>query len=264
MKVFGWFLLVAIWAGSSAAEMRIWTAEDGSKFRGEFTRELLGKIQVRDADGKLHLMPVDNLSKADLHYLQTTICPDVKIEFRKKSRIRPFLEWTIQGDRTTLYTCTVNVFKKSDMDSKVKLTVELYVIGEMVDSKDWVLVERASSKFVFPEGKKSTYTFEAKDIPCRKYLASWANDGHPNFWRGIEYLGYIAVVLDPKGNVIAHKSDLETENWMEPGIQPVVDKLRALYMQGRGSQFSRIFNEKIQKASVPQVPWYTRTKNPGG
>jgi len=250
----------ALWSVSVGAEVRMWTGEDGKKFRGEFTRQLLGRIQVRDTEDKLRLIPVEKLSTADLNYIQTTTCPEMNIQVRKSSRQRPVLEWTIQGDRTELYTLKAKLSKKSRMDSKAKLTAELYVIGTMVDSKDWVLLEKYTSKFVFPEGKKSEHEFVVKDVHCRTYCATWANDGLPNFNRGMEYLGYIAVVLGPKGDIFAYDTNLGTENWLEDGVPAAVEKLRKRYKEGRGSQFSRLFNEKIQKATVPQVPWYTRTK----
>jgi len=264
MKTLRWIILVAaLWSVSVGAEVRMWTGEDGEKFRGEFTRELLGRIQVRDVKQTLHLIPIRKLSKSDIKYLQTTICPEVKIQVRQSSRIRPIMEWTIAGDRTILNTFKVTLNKKSNMDSQAKLTVELYVIGTMVDSDAWVLVERATSKFVFPEGKKSQYEFVVKDVPCRKYEANWANDGLADLWRGVEYLGYVAVVLDPQGEVFAYDTDLGTENWLEIGVPEAVEKLHKLYMEGRGSQFSRIFNVELEKMRVPQLPWYRRTKNPG-
>lgn len=261
MKTFRWISLIVLLAVSVSAGMRVWTGEDGVKFIGEFNRELLGRIQVRDTAGELHLISLDKLSPADLLYIQTTISPEVGITVRKTDRLRPFMEWSIAGDRTMLYTFTVTLKKKSRMDSKAKLTVELYVIGEEVRGDNWVLVDRDVSKFVFPEGKDSQYDFVAKDIPCRKYEASWANDGLGDLQRGVTYLGYIAVVLDPKGKIIDEDTNLGNEKWMEGGTSAAVEKLRELYMQGRGSQFSRHFDVNIRKARVPQLPWYKRTKS---
>lgn len=262
MKKLRWIVLIAVSVVSVSAEMRTWTGVDGVRFKGEFNRQLLGGIQIRDVKGALRSISIDKLSKADLLYLQTSIPPDVDISFRQSSRMRKPMEWTLEGDRTTLYTCEVMLKKTGRMDSKAELTVELYIIGEEVDGDNWILVQYDKSKFVFPEGKDATYEFVVKDVPCRKYESFWA-EGMSRM-RGVTYLGYIVTVLDSEGKVFDYDTDLATENWMDEGVPSAVEKLRKLAIEGRGSQFSRHFNLEIQKSSVPQIPWFKRTKNPGG
>ena len=245
---------------SASAEMRVWTGEDGKLFEGEFKRELLGRIQVKDSKGTLRLIPLDKVSIADMNYLKKQVVPDVDITVRKDFRGKPEMEWTIPNDKTTLFTFDVKLEKKSKMDCSAKLTAELYVIAEEVDGDNWVLVHREAKKFVFPEGRDSAYSFAIDKIGCRRYFSAWA-EGASTIWRGWEYLGYIVVLIDQKGQVAAHKTDLGNENWMEQGLPVVVERLRKLAVDGRGSVYSRHFNSKIEKSAVPQLPWYKRTKN---
>lgn len=258
MKKFQWIFLAATLLGfPGLAEMRVWTGEDGELFEGEFQRELLGRVQVLDAKGEKRLMSLEKLSIADLNYLKKNVVPDVEITCRKSSTIRPPLEWTIRGDQTLLYTCDVTLEKKSDMDSSSKLTAELYVIAEEVDGDNWVLVHREAKKFVFPEGRHSSYSFTVDGIECRRYDARWAKQSRK--WRGWTYLGYVVVMLDQKGQIAAHKTDLATEDWMELGIPVVVERLRKLAVDGRGSVYSRHFGKDVEKSKLPRIEWHART-----
>jgi hypothetical protein len=255
-KIVQWIMLTVLICGSAAGEVRMWTDEDGKRFPGEFYRELLGRIQIRDTSGELHLISVDKLSPADLKYVEQTVVPEVELDFRYSVRLKPEMDWTIPQDKTSLYTCTVKIQKESKLEFKGTLTAELYIIGEEVDGDNYVLVQRDVTKFVFPEGRNSTYEFIVEDVPLRKYHAAWAKQAA--MFRGVTYLGYITTVLDSKGNLVAYDTDLGTESWMDMGVEKAIEKLRDLAIEGRGSVYSRHFNERIEKADVPRFKWFRR------
>lgn len=236
---------------------RMWTDVDGTRFEGTFVRELLGKIQVEDAEGDLRMIPIDKLAEPDQLYIQQKIVPEVDITVRTNSRQKPEMEWTISGDKTTLYTCKITLDKESDMDSKAKLTAELYFIADEEDGDNYILVQYEKQPFVFPEGRNSSYEWIVKDIPIRRYFAHWAVTSAK--WRGGTYLGYIVTVLGPKGNVIEYKTDMSNEDFLADGVPAAVEKLRRLAHEGRGSVYSRHFTDDIEKARLPRIEWHKRT-----
>ncbi|QHI70516.1 hypothetical protein [Tichowtungia aerotolerans] len=257
MKTLHSIIFASVFAVVSLAEgARMWTDVDGTRFEGTFVRELLGRIQVRDTEDKLRMIPVEKLSNADLNYLQHKIVPEVDITVRKKSRQKPEMEWTISGDKTTLYTCQITLEKKSDMDSKAKLTAELYFIADEEDGDNYILIEHATKQFVFPEGKNSQIEWVVNDIPIRRYFAGWAVAAAK--WRGGTYLGYIVTVLDPQGEIVDYKTDLGNEDWMSD-VPTTVRKLRKLAYEGRGSVYSRHFTKNIEKAKLPRIEWHYRS-----
>jgi hypothetical protein len=255
LRIFCLLLLATV--SAFGAGPRMWTDVDGSRFEGTFVRELLGRIQVRDAKGELRMIPVDELAEPDLIYLQKSIVPDMDIKVRTNSRQKPEMEWTISGDKTTLYTCTITLTRMSRLESKVQLTAELYFIADEEDGDNYILIQYDKQKFLFPDGHKSEYEWVVSDIPIRRYFAQWAVSSAK--WRGGNYLGYIVTVLDPKGNVVAHETDINREEWLSDGIPAAVEKLRRLAHEGRGSVYSRHFDKNIQKARLPRIEWHRRT-----
>lgn len=260
MKLFQLFLLAVLLCTSVFAEVRVWIGEDGQRIEGTFKRELLGRIQIRDTQGKLHLIPLEKIAKSDLNFLQKNIVPEVEIQFRKNSVLNPEMEWTIPRDKTTLYTCTITIDKESDMDSKVQLTVELYLIAEELDGDNWVLQSYDKKRFMFPEGKESSFEFTVKDVGFRRYEETWG--GQTTGTRGENYLGYLIVILDGKGRLAEYKTDLDNEPWLRNDVSGAVEKLRALAIEGRGSKYSRHFDVNIKKRTILPIRWWQRFGGP--
>lgn len=257
MKKLLFILCCCIWSQASCYEARVWTVAPGKYVKASYERMIFGRIQIRDEKKKQVQIPFDQLSKMDRQYIEMKVPPLFEINFRKKSRIRKLMEWTINGDRTTLYDCTVSLTKKSPLPSKAKLTVELYMVGEEVDGDHYILVQRDTSKFVFPEGKKSVYEYVVNEVPFRRYEASWAQQSSK--FRGETYLGYMVVVLDSQGGLITYDTDMKTQNWLKEDVPGGIQKLRTLAIEGRGSVRSRHFDEKIRKARLPRIKWHKRT-----
>jgi len=261
MKWFQLFVSAVLLGTSVFSEVRMWTGEDGQRIEGTFQRELLGRIQIRDTKGKLYLIPLEKLAKSDLSFLQKNIVPEVDINFRKNSVFKPEMEWTIPGDKTTLYTCTVTIDKKSEMDSKVMLTAELYLIADELDGDNWVLQSYDKKRFMFPEGKDSSFEFTVKDVGFRRYEEKWG--GQTTGTRGESYLGYLIVVLDGKGRLADYKTDLDNEPWFkDDDVAGTVDKLRELAIEGRGSKYSRHFTVNIRKRKITPIKWWQRFGGP--
>jgi hypothetical protein len=245
-----------------AAELRTWTDENGKKFEGRFDKELFGDVLIRDENRRNHFIPIKKLSPEDREYIYNNVPPEVEIKFTRNVRQRPEQEWTILGDKTFLYTCTVDVEKTSALPYKRYLMAELFLLAEERDGPNLIIMERTESKFRFPEEEeRPVHTFKVVDVPFRQFRNLWAQEVSTD--RGEDYLGYLVAVSDEDENLITYKTDLSVD-WLVEDIPQTVTELRNLAIQGRGSVRSRHFDDFFSKVDPPRVPWHKRTIPVGG
>jgi hypothetical protein len=259
MKTVRLFVLVCVCCAGffAEAQTRIWRTADGTAFEGVFEKILFDKAYIRSSEGKIQQIPMDQLSPEDCSFIARRMPPEISFDVRKSDRQRPLLEWSIPQDITTLYTFDVVLKKESKGPCDLALTVEFFALGEEVDGDNYVLVRRDKTDFVFPNERKSVFEFKVTDVPFRRYHAHWAVEVERA--RGVEYFGYVIAVSDPAGNVVASDTNLGSQRWLSENISESVRKLRRIAVEGRGSVFSRHFDESFRKRNVPRIPWHRRT-----
>jgi hypothetical protein len=248
--------------GCLFAEMRMWTDPDGSRFAGEFSKELFGEALINDANGRQHFIKVEQLSKSDLDYIQYHVPPEVDINVKFETRQLPKTEWSREDDNTTLYTFTVMLRKTSEMPYRGQLTAELFVIADErveIVKDDYVLMQRGREDFIFSQDSDNSYEFTVRDIPFESYRANWIEVAN-SVNRGKAYLGYILAVSDSQARVVAYKTDIRNHNWLTEDISRSVTELSKLYKDHRGSVESRHFDDSFRKIETPRVPWFRRTQ----
>lgn len=250
-------MVVFMFCNYSSAEMRVWQDKNGNRFKAKFIRELFGDLLLEKPDGKSRFVKPEDLSAADRAYVFENIPPEMEISFSKSKHLRPLMDWTIPQDVTTLYTCTVRVDKKSDLPYTGKLTAELFLIGDEVDGDNFVLEHREEARFVFPEGRHSSFTFKAVDVPFRKYYSAWMEVGAR--YRGVEYKGYVIGISDADGKLVASKTDISDAKWLTDDMSATVQGLRKIARVGRGSAYSRHFDTGFNKVDIESLPWFKRT-----
>ncbi len=246
-----------VFCGLAGAEMRTWEDEKGKRFKAEFEQELYGDILLKDTHGHTQVLKLDDLSTRDRTWLFQNAAPKIEIDFTKKTRRRPELEWTIPQDVTTLYTCTANLRKISDLPYTGKLLVELFLLAKEIDGKNYILVHRGAKEFTFPEGRNSRYELTAVDVPFRRYYAGWAVTEAR--YRGDEYIGYLIAVSDESGKVIASDVGVSDAEWLTDDISASVDGLRKIAINGRGSIYSRHFDTTFEKVMGTRIKWHKRS-----
>jgi hypothetical protein len=251
-------LCLLISSGAAFAEMRIWQDMAGKRFKAEFVQELYGDIVLNSPDGHTRLIKLEELSAGDKTWLFDNAAPEIEIDFVKKTRKRPELDWTIPEDVTTLYTCTVKLRKVSGLPHTGKLTAELFLLAKEIDGENYVLVHREASEFVFPDERNSRHEFTAADVPFRRYYAGWAVT--ESRYRGDEYLGYLISVSDAQGRIVASQVGVSDAPWLTEDFPASVEGLRRLAINGRGSIYSRHFDTTFEKVDGPRIPWHKRSE----
>ena len=256
-----WLVLVFLGVCTSlSAETRMWTDATEGSFEGTYHKELLGGVQIKDLKGRSHLIRMEQLSKADLDYIEYYVAPEVKVKVNYDTRMLPRTEWSREDDDTTAYTFNVKVEKTSRFPHKGGLSAELFVVANersVQSDKHLVLMHREKTNFAFAEEKKSLCEFSVSSIQLNAYLAGWIRPFSVAN-RGQTYLGYIVAISNSSGQIIFCDTDIAGIRWLTDDLPLSVEKLRDLYINHHGSAASRHFNDSFKKISPPNVRWFQR------
>lgn len=260
MRVLVLIFINLLLCGFVSAEMRMWTDADGNRFAGEFSKILLGRILIKDQNGRTRSVPIHSLSKAEQDYLSAHVPPELEITVRKASRKLPKYAWSSPDYHTALYTFSITLEKTGKLDYKGELSVELFVIGHDLacESNDsFVLMHHSSSACRLPPGRKSICEILVEDVRFENFYSSVSRAASK---RGKEYVGYIAAVFDSQGRMIACEENGTGTDWIEKDLSRATEKLRSLYEEGYGSPDSCHFKESFKKISPPRPAWFCRTE----
>lgn len=202
-------LLMVVCAGVSAAEMRTWTSKNGDTIEAEFDSMFAGtKVLLKTADGRVLKIPVDGLCAADLEYLAAVVPPKIDITVDvDKNRNSEFAVDGYKRNRETI-KCTVFIKKKNKYPCSREFKTHFYVFAEKLNGDLYWLISCASHSLSFNDGE-NTFSFKSTPASVEWQDMTFADN------RGFKYEGYIVVVEDDAGNVIAMEStrDLYENNW---------------------------------------------------
>lgn len=230
--------------GSAVAEMRVWEDAAGKEVRGEYVREQFGFLELRQPDGSLYSIPLENLSAQDTQYLRTRIPPEIELKVRAQKRPKERNKNATRArfeqyrDDINVVTARVEVHKKSSAPFTGTLRAEVYLIGKEVATDDYRLSGKEAEKIQFTEENKGVYTFETS-ADFRVY-----QEYNRLQIRGAEYAGYVVVVIDAMGNTLAVKTNL---SWLNDDKK--IDALRKLYVDA-------FFDQNGRKRSVPRPQYF--------
>ncbi|MCK4563490.1 MAG: hypothetical protein KAU94_02310 [Verrucomicrobia bacterium] len=193
------------------ADARMWTSTNGATFDGEFVIIIGDKVVLRDAQGKQRKIPLDRFSEEDRAFIMEVGNPiELDIEFARKSNQYRFPQKREYMGSDTLpggidYVFTAKIKQTSSGSYTHELQVEFFAIGEEIDGNNYILLDRQERSFIPGEQKDRSYRFSGREV--RLYDYEFRADGR----RGQRYGGYMVVITDPHGKIIAHKSSY---NWM--------------------------------------------------
>lgn len=170
-------------------EFRVWSDRNGHTLEAEFVSESAGKIVIKTKEGVCLKVPKEKLSDADQKYLESAIPPEIDIAF-SKNQDRFYDGYMVD------MTCKIVIKKTSQFKYTGKLTAILLVVGRDQRYKIYSILEKAKDDFDFKESDE--FVLQTKSF--RMYQDSSISSG-------TVYTGFLAVVMDEKGNVIAEKSN---------------------------------------------------------
>jgi hypothetical protein len=232
------------------ADYRVWEDQDGNRYEAEFVRELFDKVTLREKSGKEHRLALEELSEIDQKYIRVMVPPNMSVEARVDTTIKPKPVETMDLDRdqTWIHVGKVEITKKSRRAFTSRLYASMYLIAEELDGDNYILLSKTESDFLFDLDFQNTHSFETDPVETRQFAEY---NGIQR--RGEEDVRYLLVIRDAQGNIVL--TDTDDGDWL---MQPaVIEALDELYIRGKGSVYSRHFDQTGQKTMVPRPKYYT-------
>lgn len=215
--------VLLLWAVVACAEMRTWTSKNGDAIEAEFQSMFAGnKVVLKTADGRVLKIPVAGLCAEDLEYLAAVVPPEIDIEVDvDKNQNNEFSTTGYKRKRETI-KCSATVKKTSKAPCSRDFKAYLYVFAEQINGDIHWLISCADQSLSFKDDSKA-FCFKSPPASVEYQDMTFADN------RGFQYEGYIVVVEDSDGNVVAMKStrELYEKNW---------EKIRGA---PKGSRFDR-------------------------
>ncbi len=203
-RVMMFLAVCGLCSGAFAGEMRTWHLSDGRTIEAEFVRILFDKLVLKDAEGKEVNIPRDSfkLSDDDLEYLELAEAPVLDLLFRKSIERKNFSKIKGAENRPPEQVANfgVKVVQKSTGEYNHPLTIELFAIGQEIKGDRYILLDRMTKTFTLTKAnKRSVEVFSKRTV---RMTDLW--DGSENYSRrGEQYYGFIVVVRDKRGKLIA-------------------------------------------------------------
>jgi hypothetical protein len=237
----------SIICGSAYAEVRTWQDKTGRKYEAEFVQELFDKVTLRDTKGKEYRIAVEDLSEHDQKYVRVMVPPEMVINFSKTTDVKPKPAelYDLDNDTTSIIHAKASIAKKSKRPFTSGLHAELFLIAKEVDGKNYILLSKTESSFLFSEQNGNLHEFKADPVEVVVYT-----EYNGTQRRGEEYLGYLIAVSDSRGHLVGVSTDI---SWLADKVA----ELRELYLRGAASVYSRHFDKAtIRKVKVPRPDYY--------
>lgn len=215
---------LAVFLLDARADMRIWTSIKGDTVEAEFIGIFADKVVLRRADGVEIKVPQNGLSASDIKYLSEAIPPEMTLEVSVKNDKKQMgsyssdyssYGWERKGQ---IVKCTATVAKKSKQENKTPLKARLYVFSKDLTTDEVEVVALAEQEFSFASQNMVEFT----STPVSLEYSKSSYDGN----RGQEYEGYLLVVEDAEGKIMAMKASRKLYEENAGKIRPSVKGTR--------------------------------------
>jgi hypothetical protein len=208
-------LILICAVSSSFSEFRVWNFNNGKSIEAEFVTLLGGQVSLKTVKGKRIKIPENQFSDEDRVFLELINPPKLDLSLSKSSKVRVFPESLSDLPSAQYYNFAAVIAQKSPKNYQHELTAELFVIGEEKSGDNKILLDYKKSSFKLMEGSKSVFKLPSKTVELTQFASS---NGQ---MRGEEYDGYMIIVMDSRGEILASKST--RDDWLL-----IADNLRKL------------------------------------
>jgi hypothetical protein len=190
---------------SSAPEssLRQWKFNDGHVLEAEFKNMLFDKVVLKDVSGEEITVSPSQLSEKDQSHIRLCVPPELNIEFSRKSRQRFFPPTLFASDAPPegiIYTFSAKI--KQESSTRIPygspLTVEFFAIGDQIMAEKRVLLDHKVERFILSDENDFSFISSGKEVQLLDFNLNRAR-------RGTRYGGYLVVIRDVRGKIIAHE-----------------------------------------------------------
>lgn len=195
-------ILAGVWGRPTWAEFRMWTDSKGKTIEAEHVRTTPEKVVLRQQDGTELSVSLDHLSEKDRRYAILLAPPRVEIAVSPKTERKNEGRggygqrggFQIQSESVR---CGVSIRKASAAPYEAPLVSEVYLLGRPEQKEFYVVLDRTVSSFRFSAENNNQHRYESGMVTLRQLEAGRQT--------GVEYAGYLAIVRDRAGNILAIK-----------------------------------------------------------
>jgi hypothetical protein len=203
--------------------MRTWMLNDGRTIRAEMSDAVSfdDNVPLIDAAGALLKVPYSRLSPADREFIDISRVPELDIDILKSLRQVQFSSKVatyshLVRDPEIRASFGVRVKQVGSGSYDHQLTAEIFAIGRQIYADRYLLIARDSVSFKLTRDNDRRFEYMSSQVyPLRDiYIGDYAR-------RGEKYYGYIILVTDELGRLVAHE---ESSEWLIENV----DNLRKL------------------------------------
>ncbi len=191
-------------ADSSTVEspVRPWTLKNGEVVEAEYKRMVFDKVVLESGGKEISIMP-DQLSEEDQSYIRLLNPPELDIDFARKSKQMIFPPELFAGNlppegATYQFTAKIKQTSSPNTPYGFPLTVEFFAIGEQIMADNHILLDHKVETFTLSEENDFRFNCTGKKVDLFDYQMN-------KMRRGTRYGGYLVIVRDQRGKVVAHK-----------------------------------------------------------
>lgn len=205
-------LIVALISLSSLAcraEYRTWTDDEGHQIKAEFIQNVDGSVSLRTEQKKLIHISLSSLSGKDQEFILSMTPPRMNVDVQELTDTHSSA-FDVGGGNdddgdndyniiNTMSQVQATLTKESMAPYKGTINAELYVIGSKSVSQQFVLLNKTTANVTFGKGLSDKFVFKSGDIDFKDI------QGGSTF--GMQYAGYLLVLVDGSGKMFEAKSN---------------------------------------------------------
>ncbi|MDF7799372.1 SHD1 domain-containing protein [Pontiellaceae bacterium B1224] len=224
---------------SVSAEMRIWSDKKGNTIEAEYVSVIGSKVVLKTPEGKTLKVTMSGLSAADKKFLASSIPPTIKIDVDIDKDEEKMHDSGYSVSKKETVSCQVELQKTSKEPCNREFTVHAYIFAESLRDNSKKIIIHKEQKLDFKNTAKVSFASGSASVQNYKGWSSTSNGKY-----GAEYHGYLVIVEDDRGNVIAVESNQTT---YEKNIASIKGK-------DVGTRFDK--NYRILTEKEPNVGYY--------
>jgi hypothetical protein len=205
---------------SPESALRHWTLLDGRTFEAEFVTTMGADYVLRSPRGKQLKISTSDFSAGDRLFAELARPPRLEVDFIKNLETVTFSEgWygTYPREPEQHGNFGLRVKQTSSGAYQHELKAELFVVGQQIGVPDrqCFILDRQEFSFQFSEENKRVYEFMSER---QVRLENWgfAYSDSKAVERGELYYGYLVVITDSRGEIVAVQS---SKTWLKENFE---------------------------------------------
>ena len=195
------------------AEPRVWTLVDETTFEAELVTVFPKEATFRTAKGKVLKIPIERLSPESLTQMELDNPPTLSIGIIKDRNAVVFRGGiTMKTTRPPEVRCHygMRIRQTSRGDYSRVLHAEMFVIGHERYGDKYILMDRQNASFFLTKENKKEFEFRSeREVVLQNFYVQ-------KEVRGEKYYGYLIIVKDVRGDIIAVDS---SHNWLFENLE---------------------------------------------